>query len=108
MCQFTCTDQKASDNSEVYRSVHSIELASCNLFDAHNLEVPVTFFENLWNPALKCKVLYMCTTQLDVIGHPYFVQSVCLYFYMIIVMNAGVCEYGDELSCSIKCGEFLD
>ena len=31
-----------------------------------------------------------------------------LYIYTYIVFQAGACEYGNELSGSTKCGEFLD
>ena len=31
-----------------------------------------------------------------------------VHYFVICVCVAGACEYGDELSGSIKCGEFLD
>ena len=35
VCQCTCIEHRAPDNSEVHRSLHSVELASCQLYGAY-------------------------------------------------------------------------
>jgi hypothetical protein len=60
MDQFTCTVHKATDNSQVNKSVKELlflrlDKVSCGPSGAYNLEVASTFlfFENLWTPDLK-------------------------------------------------------
>jgi hypothetical protein len=54
--QFTCSDQKVPDNSEVHRScqrcVFLMELTSCYCSGTKNLEVAPRSLENLWTPSV--------------------------------------------------------